>query len=350
MDHINHKQTIQYLKFLFVKCRKSKLQFDSDKELKDAFKYLSNTLFLTPNQCILFAIIFAFTVEEDLERVDTLRMLHYLSIELEGLYDIAEDIEHLIKSNYIKQKKEDNTDNLYNSSFVVNQKLLDLIFRNEEVIVEELSSKFDFQQFASLMFRINRLKLVNRHSREDVLRLVAEGEERNSYLTQIQNLKDMGLDVKDRFMIYYLLHNATIEKSNVNMYTLAFDIEGVARTRELITKLKECRTKPQLNGLIELVNDNVQFTEKAKDLLAIDNNKQNGDEKVETSHYYIKHDTISEKKLYFNSDIQRELNILQTLLQKDNFIEYQKAMKQSGNKAEGISVLLFGSSGTGKLS
>ncbi len=105
MDHINHKQTIQYLKFLFVKCRKSKLQFDSDKELKDAFKYLSNTLFLTPNQCILFAIIFAFTVEEDLERVDTLRMLHYLSIELEGLYDIAEDIEHLIKSNYIKQKK-----------------------------------------------------------------------------------------------------------------------------------------------------------------------------------------------------------------------------------------------------
>ncbi len=232
----------------------------------------------------------------------------------------------------------------------MNQKLLDLIFRNEEVIVEELSSKFDFQQFASLMFRINRLKLVNRHSREDVLRLVAEGEERNSYLTQIQNLKDMGLDVKDRFMIYYLLHNATIEKSNVNMYTLAFDIEGVARTRELITKLKECRTKPQLNGLIELVNDNVQFTEKAKDLLAIDNNKQNGDEKVETSHYYIKHDTISEKKLYFNSDIQRELNILQTLLQKDNFIEYQKAMKQSGNKAEGISVLLFGSSGTGKSS
>ena len=209
----------------------------------------------------------------------------------------------------------------------MNQKLLDLIFRNEEVIVEELSSKFDFQQFASLMFRINRLKLVNRHSREDVLRLVAEGEERNSYLTQIQNLKDMGLDVKDRFMIYYLLHNATIEKSNVNMYTLAFDIEGVARTRELITKLKECRTKPQLNGLIELVNDNVQFTEKAKDLLAIDNNKQNGDEKVETSHYYIKHDTISEKKLYFNSDIQRELNILQTLLQKDNIIEYQRAMK-----------------------
>lgn len=350
MNHINHKQTIQYLKFLFVKCRKSKLQFESDKELKDAFKYLSNTLFLTPNQCILFAIVFAFTVEEDLERVDTLRMLHYLSIELEGLYDVAEDIEYLIKSNYIKQKKEDNTDNLYNSSFVVNQKLLDLIFRNEAIIVEELSNKFDFQQFASLMFRINRLKLVNRHSREDVLRLVAEGEERNSYLTQIQNLKDMGLDVKDRFMIYYLVHNATVEKTNVNTYTLAFDIEGVARTRELITKLKEGRTKAQLNGLIELVNDNVQLTHNAKDLLAIDNNEQNVDEKVETSHYYIKHTTIAERKLYFNSDLQRELSILNTLLQKDNFIEYQKAMRLSGNHNTGLSVLLYGPSGTGKSS
>lgn len=349
MNKINHKQTIQYLKFLFLKCRESKLQFESDKELKDAFRYLSNILHLTQNQCVLFAIVYLLSVDDDTD-INTSKILQILSLKLEDFFDIKQDIEHLIESGFIVQKKYKNSDNLYNSYFTINQKLLDVIFRNEAIIVEELSSKFDFPQFASLMFKINRLKLVNRHSREDVLRLVAEGEERNSYLTQIQTLKDMGLDVKDRFMIYYLLHSTTIEKTNVNMYTLAFDIEGVARTRELITKLKEGRTKAQLNGLIELVNDNVQLTEKAKDLLAIDNNEQNVDEKVETSHYYIKHTTIAERKLYFNNVIQREFSILNTLLQKDNFIEYQQAMRLNGNKAEGISILLYGPSGTGKSS
>jgi energy-coupling factor transporter ATP-binding protein EcfA2 len=350
MSRINHKQTIHYLNLIFVKCRKSKLQLEQDKELKDAFKHLSNILHLTPNQCVLFAIVFVFTVDEDVERVKTLRMLHHLALELEDLYDIKEDIEYLIKSGYVKQKKEDNTDNLYNSSFVVNQKLLDLIFRNEAIIVEELSSKFDFPQFAGQMTMINRFKLVNRRSREDILRLITEHEDRNEHLNQIQIFKEMGLDVKDRFMIYYLTHCTYNQKQEVTAYSLAFDIDGIANSGALISKLKQGTTKPQFYGLIEVIKNEVLLTTKAKAMIMVDSSEQNGEEGNETSHYYIKHEVIPDKKLYFNNDIQRELSILNTLLQKDNFIEYQNAMKQNGNKAEGISILLYGPSGTGKSS
>jgi hypothetical protein len=42
--------------------------------------------------------------------------------------------------------------------------------------------------------------------------------------------------------------------------------------------------------------------------------------------------TQSQRRNYIQFDLQRELNILQTLLQKDNFLKYQNEMKKRGIK------------------
>ena len=84
----NHKITIEYLKFIFVKCRKSKLEFDSDKEVDNAFRYLSGLFNLSHIQCALFSVVFNFTIDEDLERVKTDRLLSFLGLELEVFFDI----------------------------------------------------------------------------------------------------------------------------------------------------------------------------------------------------------------------------------------------------------------------
>lgn len=352
MNEINHKETIRNLQYLFVKSKHSKLSFDANRDIKDAFKYLSQLFNLTHIQCALLSVVFAFTIDEDLEKISTLRLLDFLSLAVEDLFDIKGDIEVLIQKGFIKQKKEDDTDNIYHSSFVVNQKLLDMLFRNEVIDLARLAgNKNDFPQFCGHAYGIIRKKLINQQSQEQIYNSIIEYEEQNLIISQIQILNSLDLDIKDRIVIYCLTHNMCELKEEVTIYSLAFDICGVAESGSLVNKLKDGTSKLQLNGLIEVVKNEVLLTTKAKELLLIKRVEKDSEEKIDTLHYYIKHDTIPEKKLYFNSDLQRELSILETLLQKDNFQEYQKEMKLRGNKMEGVSILLYGQhSGTGKSS
>ncbi len=350
----NHKITIEYLKLLFVKSRGSRLEFDANKEVDNAFRYLSKLFNLTHIQCALFSVVFNFSIDEDLERVKTERLLGFLNLEIEIFYDIKGDLEVLINRGFIKQKKEDRSNNLFNSSFVVNQKLLDMLFRNEEIQFEKLyGNGYNFVQFSGQICRLNSLRLVNHMSREDVLNEVIEQENKNENLTQIKTMKSLGLDVMDRMVMYYMIHKYNENEKAINSYTVGFDLLGASKVLSFTKKFKEKTTQMQVQGLVELSNDTtLQLTDKAKELFlndATDTIDKESQSEVSTTHYYIKHDAIPEKKLYFNSDLQRELNILQTLLQKDNFDEYQNELKKRGNTG-GVSILIYGPSGTGKSS
>ena len=356
MDQVNHKYTVECLKLIFIKSRRSGLDCDSNmEELDNAYKYLSALFNLTNIQCKLFAIIFNFYNDEDLEQITTQRLMSFLNIDMELFFDIKTDLELLIQRGFIKQKKEDRTDNLFNSSFVVNQKLLDMLFRNEEIQFGILfGNGYSFVQFSGHMYRVNNRKLLSHLSREDVLNEIVEQENKNENLTQIQTMKSLDLDVKNRLVMYYLIHKYKDANENaVSAYTVGFDILGPTKVISFIHKLKNRNTQMQVQGLVELVGDNeLQLTDKAKELLlnaAANTIDEESQSEVSTTHYLIKHESISERRLYFNSDLQRDLNILQTLLQKDNFIEYQNEMKNRGNSG-GISILLYGLSGTGKSS
>lgn len=350
----NHKITIEYLKLLFVKSRSSKLEFELGKDVDNAFKYLSGLFNLSHIQCALLSIVFNFTIDEDLERVKTDRLLSFLGLDLEVFYDIKGDIEVLINRGFIKQKKEDRSNNLFNSSFVVNQKLLDMLFRNEEIQFGVLfGNGYSFIQFCGQQYRVCNRKLLSHLSREEVLNEISEQENKNENLTQIQTMKSLGLQVKDRLFMYYIIHRYKDGNENaVSAYTVGFDILGPTKVISFIHKLKNKNTQMQVQGLVELVGDNeLQLTDKAKELLLNDaaNTVEESQSEVSTTHYFIKHDSIPNMQLYFNSNIQRELNILQTLLQKDNFTEYQNELKKRGNTG-GVSILIYGPSGTGKSS
>lgn len=358
MGEINHKITVEYLSIIFLKSRKSKLDFGSDIEVNNAFKYLSTLFNLSHIQCAILSLVFAFTTDDDLERLYTQRLIDYLDLNMEFFFDIKGDLEILIKKGFIKQKKNDRTDNLFDSAFSVNQKLLDMLFRNEEIQFEKLyGNGYNFTQFCGHMYRINNRKLLDNLSREDVLNSVIEQEDRNENLTQIQTMKSLGLEVMDRLMIYYLVHKYSENEFRISSYSIAFDVLGPQKVEAFLSELKAKKTQMQLTGMIELSeNMDISLTSKIKELLLSGEKSYNEEietteqKEVETTHYYIKHQSIPDRPLYFNSDLQRELNMLITLFQKDNFAEYQKEMKKRGNKAVGASILLFGPTGTGKTS
>ena len=208
MSKVNHKHTVEYLSFIFLKSRDSKLNFREDKdekELKNAFSYLTSLFNLTYTQCTILSLVFTFTIDDDLEKISTRRILSHFDMDNEDLFDIKDDIEILIKKGFVKQTRVERTDNLYNSYFKVNQLLIDMIFRNEEIEFEKLKNNgYTFPQFSGHMCRINRYKILKHQSREDVYNSIVEQEDRNDNLREIKTLRLMIPDVKDRLVIYYL--------------------------------------------------------------------------------------------------------------------------------------------------
>ena len=61
----------------------------------------------------------------------------------------------------------------------------------------------------------------------------------------------------------------------------------------------------------------------------------------------IRHEKISEKKLFFGDEVQKGLNLLGDILSGEKFSQLKDRMKQQG-MTQGIAVLLYGPPGTGK--
>lgn len=352
MNKVNHKFTVYYLNYLFNNIKDSKLIFNTTKEMNEAFEHLSDLLNLTNTQSALLSIIFTFTVDEDLERVKTNRILSCLGLGINDYFTILNDLELLYKRGYIHRRNEDRSDNFYNSSFVINQMLLDKIFRNEAIEFDKLPGNgYSFKQFSRQMFRVCRFSLIDQHKHEEIYNSIIEHEEKTEHLTQIQNMMSQGLAVQDRLVLYYLTYNYCYIESEISTFNIGVDVYGKDNVSEFLVKLNNNETLLQQKELIKLDRLNeIQFTDRGKELLELDNFYIPNNEEVKTSHYLIKHDTIAERNLYFDKPIQRDLNILETLLIRENFDEYQKVMKQKKNKSEGIAVLLYGPSGTGKSS
>ncbi len=357
MQQVNHKLTVGYLKQIFLETRRARLEDASkNKQLDSAYQFLSELLNLSHLQCTLFAIIFKYSTDGDLEKISTQRLMSFLDVNLDHFFDIKTDLELLIQRGLIKQRKEDRTDNLFNSSFFVNQKLLDMIFENQEIDFEKLyGNGYNFIQFCGHMYRISNRRLLDHLSREELLAKVEEHENLNQNLSEIKTLKSLELETIDRLIMYYMIHQYSIGEMFIGAYSMCFDIMSPKRVRSYIKSVRENKTQIQTAGLVIATDDlELKLTTKAKDLLSIKStelDEDNMDKSVlETTHQVIRYDAIPEKKLFFNKKLQMELSILQTLLQKDNFKMYQNEMRKRGNKSTGISILLYGPSGTGKSS
>lgn len=352
MNIVNHQYTVNYLNVLFSEVKNSQLNFTDTDEQNEAFGYITELFNLTKTQSAILSIVFRFTVDEDLERVRTIRILSFLDMEVDDYFTILDDLKLLITRGYIRQQNEEKASNFYNSSFVINQMLLDKIFNNEIIEFDKLPGNgYNFKQFSGHMYRICRFGRVQQTPQNEIYDSIQEHEERNVHILQIQTMRAMGLSIQDRLVVYYVTHKYLNSEFEISNYNIGVDVYGKDKCAGFLAQLGNNETTLQQKEIIKPGNPkNIQFTEKGKELLDLNNVYLPGDEEIKTVHYLIKHDSIPERKLFFNQKFQRDLNEIELLLSKDNFYEYQKVMRSKGNKSEGISVLLYGPSGTGKSS
>ncbi len=182
--------------------------------------------------------------------------------------------------------------------------------------------------------------------RKDIIKI----EEKNEQLDFIDELSSNVDDVYDRTIFYLICY----ELINSEEYWLRQLSEISEKKDEMVLRrqFKSCSHKLQRTGLVELStkgglfdNTSLVLTDKGKKLYL----EEDVDlfETVVTDKNMITCDKITEKKLFFGEELERQLNTLKFSLTQGNYEALRERLEKE-KLPKGIAVLLYGYPGTGK--
>ena len=230
---INHKLTVEYLIFIFEKSNDSRLNYIEDM-VEDAIRFISELFHITHKQSGLLSIIFCFQMDN--HEVSFERLLNYLGLQLQDYFDLLTDIQELIDKRILKVKRDNlNTKNLYHSSFTINPKVIDALFRNKSIDEGLKEPEQDFVQFCGHISRVIRSFSTRRLTLSDLVEQVSSIENRNPNLIAIQSLKELQLPIEERIVLYSLTESLTSDnESMVNLSNLIKQIFGTENYLSLI--------------------------------------------------------------------------------------------------------------------
>lgn len=348
--HINHKQTVEHFNLIFENSKNSKMEFRADKKLDAAINMIATQFNISKIQSALFAVIFMFNLD-DVE-ICTERIITFFGLKLPDYFTIKTDIEELIQVGLIKYKRENNSKNTYNSTFSINQKVLDAIFNNKDIDSALVEPDMSFVQFCGWIKRVIRNRSVRDFSLYDLVEKVNDIERRNPNILQIQQLKDLKVDEEERMIMYYLIESLTDNEPSVNLRLIIMELFGIDNYISFSSQFIQNEQDLQLKGLVK-VNANgyiddatIALTDKAQDILLADSKilyKNN----PKTDHTIIRHESIVEKELFFNEKQGKEIQFFKDSIKEENLDKLKSKLKQAGIE-KSVIALFEGIPGGGK--
>jgi len=346
---VNHKQTVRNLEIIFDNSKKSKLDY-SDKTVYNAIQSTSKLLGISHIQSCLFAIIFMFNIDDN--EISSERLINFLDLKITDYFDIKGDIEMLVSKNLIKYKRENGGKNLYNSSFNVNQKVIDAIFNNGSIDDALAQPELDFIQFCS---HVKRRVQNNSYKNKSVFELceqITELENKNINLSSIQYLIENKIEIEERIVLYSLIDSLTDNEHQINLMSLLKEIFGAVDSISIAGSIIAGNQDIEQKKLVEIeskgfVEDaTISLTNKAKDLL-LGNSANLYKVKVDTKHQLIRCESIQEKQLFFNEKLKNELDFFKASIQNDNLVKLKTKLSESKIK-KSIVTIFEGIPGSGK--
>ena len=184
-------------------------------------------------------------------------------------------------------------------------------------------------------------------------RIMEKLEKANKHIPEVELISKLIPHEFERALFY------SIAKDMINDDTtsLTYEVKSIyprQQRRTILNDFKDKNHSLQKNGLVEIEKQSSLFGEDIKLLLTdIGKEKLLGDDAA----LYIDNsisdkqllacDKITEKKLFFSSELEEQLSLLRNSLDKD-YYEGLRARLEENNLPKGIAVLLYGEPGTGK--
>lgn len=366
MSHLAHifVQNItdmeQNIKFRLLESIGKVYEQSKDCKLDSAFfekvdaelKHLSDYFKVSRNQSLIIAMVFALNYKGD--TVDLKDLIEYFDCNPMKLLEFSDDFDTLYSKGIFKKRKSSHRVNLAlsNDQFTINEKITEAILNNKSMPVIEREG---FKEVIELLEKIHKLGEQRDSEEFSTFELFAQTKElisSNLHFPLIKKISDFQFSIEDTYLFLYLIWKTITGNETTDIGRATEGIfDNTSERVNYVQKIMSNENKLISQNHLEIVEANffsdteMKLSESSVKMLQelglkLFANKKKRDNIIEPA-------KINSKTLYFNEFERKQLDLLKTLLQEDNFIETQNRLQSKG-LPKGVTALLHGSPGTGK--
>lgn len=320
----------------------SKMSPEFMKKAKTEIQLLAKSYGITERQAVLFCVC----MEKGPRRVDYDDLASFLDLNKIGVLSYASDIDALVRRRLLKFRDVKDEDDFDIPSVVIRY------LKHNEVYQLPQRKGLDCAALFELLdqwFEDLDDDAITPHDLCEELQSLFKD---NPQVGFVKHLKEYYLDDEDEMMVAFFAHRLVNRDDDDIRFG---DIEDLYDSRADFTnakgKLRSGGHKLQnkkliehkcVNGLADVTK--YKLTESAKRTLLAEMKINEAEEKLADMLDSCK---LTEKRLYFPKDIQRQVEELGSFLQPENYQKIQERMKEKGFRY-GFACLFYGSPGTGK--
>ena len=320
----------------------SKMSPEFMKKAKTEIQFLAKSYGITERQAVLFCVC----MEKGPQRVDYHDIASHLDMKKISVLSYASDIDALVRRRLLKYRDVKEEDDFDIPTVVIRG-----LKHNEAYQLPQLKGLDCAAMFEVLNLWFEDLSddaISSNELCEELQSLFKD----NQQVGFVQQLKEYCLHPCNQMITTFFCHRlVNHDDDDIRFGDLEnlFDsigcfnrVKGELRNGEHILQKKKIIEHRCVDGLADVTK--YKLTESAKRALLAEMKINEAEEKLADM---MDSSKLTEKKLYFPKDIQRQLEDLESFLKPDNFQKVQNRMKEKGFRY-GFACLFYGSPGTGK--
>ena len=331
----------------------SELNPETTAKIKTESLLLANYLDVTEQQAWFFSIIY---VQQSMGfSCDLNDILNELSMKTSKFVKYRSDIVALIDKKIIKSDSERrNKSKIARANFkymMVNENILTAIFHNISIDDSIKLNELDIYEFCSAVS-----DLISDRAQDVITTFYLFGEvslmeTQNPQIESIDKLTEMGISLNDRILLYEMCDDLVHGGDTSLEKTIRFIYDSQKQKLKSIREITENTSKLLNENMITVNKANfvgdvtISLTTSAIDMLL----GQDADMfiKKQTLKDIIAVDSIAFKPLYFEENLQKQIDFIQASLTQEKFVDMQSRLQDLAMPS-GVAAVFYGAPGTGK--
>ncbi len=348
INHIERMTMLISIETILRVVENSQLKSEYIDAINEFLQYISELQGITPTQALLLSLFVEGS--SDGSSVTLSNLARYLDCPNVRVMQFQEDINDLVKRKFLRKVKRN-----YSSEslgYMVPADMIAAIVNDKRFIPRSLTAKNGiqfFQMFFDLTHQLKEEQIDTEMLKEEFEQLL----EANGDIRYVKNLLRMNLPVNSKLMVTQMAYHLVLgQHETVSSSDLAFLFDDQYEAYEEIHYMEEDNHALMKKHIVEyagkgefLNRSTFKLTSSAREKLLKGFSLPKKETPAETM--TIKADSIVKKSLFFNKEVERQIEDLSELLDVEKLTAIQARLKEHGRRT-GFACLFYGAPGTGK--
>ena len=321
----------------------------SEVEVKDVVKRVKKVAAyfnITPVQAIMIPVAFGQKIQDNSFDWDDIR--RFFDVKSMVMLPLKKEFDKMVADKYFVPSPRRRS-----SDFDLNPNLLEAVMNGDKFERSLLHDpNYDRYKFVNEISDLIESRSNDEFRTHVLFDKVFDLEKQHTDLSFVQNVQKLNLDIEDKTLLYEMCDDF-LSGGETGISCTMKDIYDHPSTRFRIAKdLKEERHILQKLGFVEIMpesmfsDSNITLTEKGKKVF-LEDDFDLFDATKRKNQNLIYPDKIAEKPMFYDKELERQLNLFRQNLEADKFADLQKRMADNA-LPKGVIALFHGLPGTGK--